>query len=328
MKNPLESKLERLDEIAADFIGNTPLIEVSDENREGARILAKLEWHNLISLSVKDRTVHGMLRAAIKEAINKEKDSLHILEYGGGSLAIGLAILGKLLDIPMTLVLPGFVPEDFSKQLTLYGARVLKGDPERNFLGAIEKAQEIAREEEGLTFLHQHRNPANPKAFETGMAVETLSQLDQMGIDSVDAWTAAIGSGGTLIGVYNGLVKKYPSLALYCITPKEMPYGTSQAPTTKPKLWGSGGTGCGIKQRCVETMEEKITGHFYYALEEAYHGMAEYYKKTGVLIGSSSAANLLAAKTIAKDLDKDKVVLTVFPALAVTRDTENLKDYL
>ena len=330
MKESLASKLERLDKIIADFVGNTPLIEVTDDKREGARIFAKLEWHNSISTSVKDRGCSNMIRAAIKETINKGKDHLHLLEYASGTQAITLSILCGVLDIPTTIVVPGFVSESDAKRLTLTGAQVVRTDIKESFLGAMRKAEEMAREDENLTILHQHRNPANPEAFEKGMAVEILSQLDEIGVNRVDAWTAAVGSGGTLSGVYNCLVKRFPDLKVYCITPKEMPYGTEQTPNTEPKLWGSGGTGCGIRQKFIKAMEDenKLTAHFHVALKEAHQGMANFYKKTGMLIGSTSAANLLVAKKLAKDLDKDKVVLTVFPALAVTRDMENMKDYL
>jgi cysteine synthase len=328
MKESLASKLERLDKISAEFTGNTPLIEVTDDKREGARIFAKLEWHNMLSFSLKDRGACSMLKAAIKEADSKGKDRVHALEYTGGSQGVALSILGGILDIPMTLIVPGAVAESFAKQLTLYGARVIRTEAEKGFLATIQKAEEMAQKDEDISLLHQQHNLANLEAFEEGMAGEILSQLQEMGINRVDAWTASVGSGGTLIGVYKGLVQTFPAMKMYCITPKEMPYGTEQAPNSKPKLYGSGGIGYGMKQKFIEPLEEKIAGHFYYSLEEAYQGMADYYKKTGMLIGSSTAANLMAAQTIARDLDKDKVVVIAFPALAIQRDIQNLKNYL
>ena len=161
-----------------------------------------------------------------------------------------------MLDIPMTLVIPGSLPESFAKTFTLHGATVVRAAPKEGFLGAMQKAEQIAKEDSSLTFLHQQHNLANIRYYEENLAVEILSQLREMQVETVDAWVAAIGSGGTLIGVYNGLKKSFPSVQMYCISPKEMPYGTSEPPNSKPKLFGTGGVGYGIKQKFVEAMEE------------------------------------------------------------------------
>ena len=327
MEKSLKSKLIRLEKLHQEFIGNTPLIEITNDDREGAKIFAKAEWHNMTG-SIKDRCSYGMLKAAIEGALAKGEDNLKIVEYTGGNQGLTLSLLGGMLDIPMTLVVPGSLPESLAKTLALHGATVVRGDPKEGFFGAMQKAEQIAQEDSSLTFLHQQHNLANIQSYEDIMAVEILSQLREMQANTVDAWVAAIGSGGTLIGVYNGLKKSFPSVQMYCISPKEMPYGTSKSPSSKPKLFGSGGVGYGIKQKFVEEMEEHVVQHLYYSLEEAYQGMADYYRETGTFIGSSSAANLLAAKSIARDLGQDKVVVTVFPSLALQKEITALKDYL
>ena len=81
MKNSFKEKLEQLEKITDNFIGNTPLIEVTDNKREGARIFAKLEWHNLLSGTIKDRGSCSMLKAALKEADMQNKAKLEIIEY-------------------------------------------------------------------------------------------------------------------------------------------------------------------------------------------------------------------------------------------------------
>ena len=326
MSNELEPKLVRLEELNQKFIGNTPLIEVTGEDREGARIFAKAEWHNRTG-SIKARCSYSMLKAAIENTVQKGENDLKIVEYTGGNQGLTLSLLGEILDIPMTLVVPGTFPEPLVKDLTLYGATVVRGDPNDGFLGAMQKAEQIAQEDNRFTFLHQQHNLANIQYFENVMAAEILSQLHEKQANTVDAWVAAIGSGGTLIGVYKGLKKFFPSLQLYCLSPKEAPYGSLKPPYLKPKLYGSGGMGCGLKQKFVEEMENHIAQHFHYSLEEAYQGMADYYRETGVFIGSSSAANLLAAKSLAKNLRKDQVVLTVFPSLALQKEIQDLKDY-
>ena len=239
-----------------------------------------------------------------------------------------MSILGVMLDIKMNFVVPGALPEMEAKKLALYGAGIIKTDSDLGFLGSIKKAEDIAEKNPELKLFHQQHNPANLKAFEKGMATEILTRLKEFGINRVDAWTASIGSGATLIGVYKGLKKVFSDIKPYLVSPAEQPYGTLQAPHGKPKLFGTGGVGNGLKQKFIEPFDKYIADFFTFSLQEACKEMADYYKKTGVIIGSSSAANLLAAKKIAKDLDKDKVVLTVFPALAIERDIKIMKDYL
>nr|VFK30135.1 MAG: cysteine synthase A [Candidatus Kentron sp. MB]VFK35177.1 MAG: cysteine synthase A [Candidatus Kentron sp. MB]VFK77110.1 MAG: cysteine synthase A [Candidatus Kentron sp. MB] len=326
MNNLWEKKLASLEKIHQEFIGNTPLIEITGDDRDGARIFAKAEWHNMTG-SIKDRVSYSMLKSAIEDARQKGKDYLKIVEYTGGNQGLSLSLLGNFLDIPITLVVPGYLSESFIKNLSLYGATVVKTDSKDGFLGAMREAEKMAQEDSSLTFLNQQHNPANVNYYENVMAVEILSQLHKMQVKTVDAWIASVGSGGTLVGVYNGLRKSFPSLNLYSLFPEEMPYGSSQPPCSKPKLFGTGGIGYGLKQEFIEAMEEHITEYLHCSIEKAYRGMVDYYKETGIFIGSSAAASLLSAKEIAKRLDREQSVLTVLPSLALQQEMQSLKGY-
>jgi cysteine synthase A len=139
MKNLSEMKLATLENLCQSFIGNTPMLEITDDDREGARIFAKAEWHNMTG-SIKDRVSYSMLKAAIED----KGDHLKIVEYTGGNQGLSLALLGNLLNIPMILTVPGFLPESFTKNLILYGATVLRAEPKDGFWGAMQKAEKIS----------------------------------------------------------------------------------------------------------------------------------------------------------------------------------------
>jgi cysteine synthase A len=125
---------------------------------------------------------------------------------------------------------------------------------------------------------------------------------------------ASIGTGGTLVGVYRALSAVHPGVALYATTPAELPYGSPAVPDGRPKFAGSGGLGNGIRQSFVKRHDELVREHLTYAYADTLVYMRDFHRETGMWIGSSSAANLVAARTLARRLGPDSVVVTVFPS--------------
>lgn len=288
-------------------LGETPLLEVETPTGCGS-VFAKCEWHNPGG-SIKDRTAAAMLW----DFLGRHEGSLQgktILEYSGGALSIPLAKLCNQLGLRCVLVLLESTAASVIETITDFGAEVILTKKHLGFWGVMEKALTLAEENPEWDFFYQHRNSANIRMHRYGTAREILEQLPDV---RVDAWVAAVGTGGSLIGVYQGLCEANPNLELHPVSPAELPYGSLMAPHGQPKFSGSGGLGNGRKQPFVEPFEDRITHHHCYYLAQARAEMVAFYERSGVKIGSSAAANLLAATRVATQLGPDSLVATIFP---------------
>jgi cysteine synthase A len=131
---------------------------------------------------------------------------------------------------------------------------------------------------------------------------------------------ASIGTGGTLIGVYEALSRVHPAVELHAVSPAELPYGSQEPPNGRRKFAGSGGLGCGRKQPFVEAREDRLAGHATFSLNETIREIWRFHEATGLRIGTSSAANLLVARAVARRLGPGSTVVTVFPSAASDED--------
>ena len=146
-----------------DLIGNTPLVELSNLEKElglKARVLAKFEALNP-SGSVKDRAAFYMIKDALEKGlINKDT---RIIEPTSGNTGIGLALVGAALGLSVTLVLPETMSVERRNILRAYGANLVLTEGAKGMKGAIEKANELNKEIENSIILQQFKNMANPK---------------------------------------------------------------------------------------------------------------------------------------------------------------------
>lgn len=291
----------------ANKLGDTPLMEVPSAPG-AAKILAKCEWHNPTG-SVKDRTAYALMIEALRDAEQRDQNHLHILEYSGGNLGLSLATICHLLQIELTLVLSDGANKSLLTRLHELGAEVVLVDKQKGFWGVMEKAFELAAANPSYTFLYQHQNEANVQIHKNMTGREILQQVP----DKIDAWVASIGTGGTLIGVYEALSTRDPDVQLHAVSPAELPYGSPQPPNGLRKYAGSGGLGCGRKQIFVERREENVTQYWTVSFAETLVEMKRFYEETGVKIGTSAAANLRVARSVAQQLGEDKLVVTIFP---------------
>lgn len=310
------------------WVGNTELIEIPTDKND-ARLFAKCEWQNRFG-SIKDRPALAMLLREIElcpQLITCEE--MGIIEYSGGYLALALAKLCQHAKINLTLALPHNIEIDFQIKLKRLGAKVLLAPANTGFIGAIDLAKKLAYQNKNLRFLHQHQNTANLLAHQHGTADEIISQLANYGVSYADAFVASIGTGATLIGTSLGLRRFNRFLSVYATSPAEMPFGTQAAPNNMPKFSGSGGLGYGIKQYFVAQYEWLIKEHFTYTLEACYQQSKAFHDEMmrNEYIGTSAAANLMAAKAVAKQLGKGKVVVTVFPSLLNEAEIERVKNH-
>lgn len=300
---PLAEFVERL--------GRTRLLELPARPGE-ATILAKCELENPTG-TIKDRTACAMMWRLLSE---RGSTGVRVLEYSGGTLARPLAALCRDLGIESTLVLSSAADESILADLRAAGARIVLVPKEQGFYAVMQRAVAMHREDPGFSFLYQHENAANLDMHELGTGAELVEAL---GGRTAHAWIASIGTGGTLVGVHRALARHSPGVQVYATTPSELPYGSDAPPNGLPKFAGSGGLGCGIRQPFVVPLDATIRRHFTYSLPETFAIMCSFHRETGIRIGSSSAANLAAAREIARELGEGAIVVTVFPS-AGTRE--------
>lgn len=290
-------------------LGNTSMMKVPTAPGM-AEIYAKCEWENPTG-SIKDRAAFAMLSQLLQEVPEENWKDLHILEYSGGNLGRSLARLCYELGINLTLVLGSFAGPTLLNELRSLNVSVELVDKSKGFWGVMSHAMELAeKRKDYYRFLYQHVNFANVNAHREGTGAEIVRQ---MGGRRVDAWVASIGTGGTLMGVYEALEAAYHNVELHLVCPEEQPYGRPEPPNGLPKYAGSGGLGDGRKQLFVERRESHLTKEWTQSLPATHVTMREFYEETGVKIGTSAAANLAIARQVAKTLGAGKTVVTVFP---------------
>ncbi|MGW7574683.1 PLP-dependent cysteine synthase family protein [Streptomyces sp. NPDC054765] len=291
----------------ATALGNTTLMELPGVP-DGARLLGKSEWENPAG-SIKDRVAYALLGDALLHHGDRPLGELRVLEYSGGNLSRALSLLSAELGLTARFVLSSASPPSLLELLAARGVGVDLVDKQQGFLEVVRHALRIATADDRWTLLYQHRNPVNVLLHETTTGAEILRQLDGR---SPAAWVASIGTGGTLIGVLRALRAAHPGVRAIGVSPAELPYGSPAEPNGLPKYAGSGGMGHGIRQPFVTLHDDRIE-HRTVSWPQALAGMAEFHRLTGVRIGSSAAANWLAAREVAASLPASATVVTVLP---------------
>ncbi|AOK50589.1 MULTISPECIES: pyridoxal-phosphate dependent enzyme [Burkholderia] len=299
----------------SDALGNTPLLEVPGP-KNGGRIFAKLESKNP-SGSIKDRVAFGLFCDAIN-AHDFSQAPLKLLDSSGGNMAKALAHLGHLCGLTVQVVIPDSSSEELLRSLEESQAIVTKVDRNHFLLGIIARSQQIASEEPEWTLLSQHLNQVNTAVHQHHTGAEIRRQLDGM---RAHAWVAAVGTGGTLAGVYAALAEQNPDVRVIGCTPREMPFGTLEPPNGHARFAGAGGLGYGFRQPFVSLIPFSVPFQSV-SHEESLKAMYAFFEATGIPIGGSSAANWLVARSVAERLGKDANVVTVFADAGNDADRE------
>ncbi|TKI04470.1 pyridoxal-phosphate dependent enzyme [Martelella alba] len=304
-----------------DGLGNTPL-EAVPGPADGARIMAKMEFNNPFG-SVKDRTAFGIFCDAVNRH-DFHRQPLKLLDASGGNMGRALAKICQLCEIPVHLVIPDSSPDTLIAMLRDAGAELTLVDRRYFLLGMIARAQEIKQQNPEWTLLSQHLNLANVAVHQYQTGREIICQL---GDNKADGWVAAVGTGGTLSGVFAALSAENPALRVQGTTPKEMPYATLSPPDGRDKFAGAGGMGFGFRQPFIDRMNRKNIPFCHVSWQESLSGMYEFYRLTGVRIGASAAANWKSAYQLAQTMDPDHVVVTLFADAGSDSDREKGKAF-
>ena len=208
-----------------ETIGNTPLVRLN-RITEGIEpnIFVKIEAFNP-GASVKDRICMSMIDAAEKAKII-DKDTT-IVEPTSGNTGIGLALVCAAKGYKLILTMPDSMSIERRKILKAFGAELILTPADKGMKGAIEKAEELAREDDKMFIPQQFKNEANPEIHRKTTAEEIIKDLD----GKIDGFVAGIGTGGTITGVGEVLKKKIGEhVKIYAVEPKDSPVLSGGSP--------------------------------------------------------------------------------------------------
>src|SRR5438128_2793224 len=195
-----------------DLIGNTPLVAAHQLSPNPAvRLFVKLEGMNPGG-SVKDRIAKSMIEDA--EAAGRLLPGDTILEPSSGNTGIGLAMVCRVKGYKLKVVLPENVSPERRQLLEIMGAEVISSPGEEGSNGAVRMAQRLAKEMDGIAFLYQYGNPANPRAHYEGTGPEIWRDCPD-----VTHFVSGLGTSGTLMGVGRYLKEKNPALQVWAVEP-------------------------------------------------------------------------------------------------------------
>lgn len=289
---------------AEQLVGNTPLMELTHIEKElglEAKLLAKLEYFNPAG-SIKDRIAKAMIEAAEKSGVLRP-DSV-IIEPTSGNTGIGLASVATAKGYRIIIVMPETMSVERRKLIKAYGAELVLTEGAKGMTGAIEKAQELAKEIPGGFVTGQFVNPENPKVHFATTGPEIYEATE----GKVDILVAGVGTGGTISGTGKYLKSQKPEVKVIAVEPAASPV-LSKGTAGPHKIQG---IGAGFVPDTLDTTvyDEIITVEN----DAAFETGRLIGKKEGVLVGISSGAALHAAIEVAKRAEnKGKNIVVIFP---------------
>lgn len=287
-----------------DLIGNTPLLKLTNYitgKKLPATIYGKLEYFNPAG-SVKDRVAKAMIEDA--EAKGILKTGSVIIEPTSGNTGIGLAAAASSRGYKTILTMPETMSMERRSLLKAYGAKLVLTDGAKGMTGAIEKAQELAKEIPDSFIPSQFTNPANPAAHYNSTGPEIWEDTD----GKIDIFVVGVGTGGTLTGVGEYLKSKNKNIKIIAVEPAGSPV-LSKGTSGPHKLQG---IGAGFIPDTLNTdiYDEVITVED----EDAFETGRMLAQKEGVLVGISSGAAVFAATKLAKRPEnKGKLIVALLP---------------
>ena len=274
------------------LIGRTPLLELAGIERElglGARVLAKLEYFNPAG-SVKDRVARRMLDDAEAAGTIRPHAGCTVIEPTSGNTGVGLAALAAARGYRLIITMPDSMSPERRLLMEGYGAEVILTPGVQGMAGAIERAEQLAREIPDSIVAGQFTNPSNPAAHEATTGPEIWEDTD----GAVDLFVAGAGTGGTVTGVGRFLKGKKPSVRIVAVEPAGSPVLSGGAAGPH----GIQGIGAGFVPDVLDT---SILDEVVPVADDSALTTARLLARTeGVLVGISSGAALWAALELAK----------------------------
>jgi cysteine synthase A len=282
-----------------ELIGRTPLVRLNRLSPPGgATIYGKVEFFNPGG-SVKDRICLNMINEA--ERLSALKPGGTIVEPTSGNTGIGLALVAAVRGYKLILVMPESMSMERASLLSSYGAQLVLTPAWEGMKGSIRESESIIAQNPSYFMPDQFSNPANPAMHKKTTAVEILESLD----GKIDAFVAAVGTGGTITGCGELFKERNPSVIVIAVEPAGSPVLSGGEPGPH-KIQGIGaGFIPKVLNRAILDRVMTVTD------DEAYQTAKQLSKKEGLLVGISAGANVFAAQKVAQELGPGKNVVTI-----------------
>jgi cysteine synthase A len=280
-----------------ECIGNTPILSL--EKQTGAQIFAKAEFLNPGG-SIKDRIAKFMIEAA--EIAGQLRPGMTIVEPTSGNTGIGLALVGTQKGYRVKIVMPENMSEERKKIIAAFGAELVLTPALDSIAGCLKKVREIQAEDPDIFVPQQFENPTNPEIHYRTTGPEIWNDLQH-----VDIFVSGLGSGGTLAGIGRFLKEKNPRLKVIAVEPKNV----SALLGDEPGLHKIQGIGDGF---IPAVLDPKLVDEVVEVTDDAAIETARWLAHTvGTLVGTSSGANIWAARQMAQKFGNKVVIATVLP---------------
>jgi cysteine synthase A len=282
-----------------ELIGGTPLVTLNRIPKpEGATVLAKVESLNPAG-SVKDRIAYAMVDDAERRGVLKPGAT--VVEPTSGNTGVGLAMVCAVRGYRLILTMPDDMSVERQRLFARYGAEIHLTPAIEGMTGAVFAAQEMCREHAEYFMPMQFENPANPEVHRRTTAVEILEATD----GRLDAFVAAIGTGGTVTGVGEVLKERVPAVRIVGVEPARSPV-LSGGRFRPHGIQGIGASFVpGVLNRAI--VDEIVLVRD----EDATATARRLAREEGLLVGISAGANVWAACQVAAQMPGDQIVVTV-----------------
>jgi cysteine synthase A len=279
-----------------EAVGNVPLIQL--KKMSSGNVFAKAEFLNPGG-SIKDRVAKHIIESA--EKVGKLKPEMIIIEATSGNTGIGLSLLGMQKGYRVICVMPENMSEERKKIIEAFGGEIILSPAEESLLGSLKKMKEIIQgEPEKYFVVNQFSNPHNPEVHYQQTGPEIWRDTN----GEINIFLAGVGSGGTLQGIGKFLKEKKQNIKIVAVEPKN----SAALLGREPGLHQIQGIGDGFVPAVLDV--NLVDMVFTVSDEEAVETTRRLSREEGLLVGTSSGANVFAA--LHMDNGRNKVV-TVLP---------------
>lgn len=284
-----------------DLVGGTPLVKINRLNNSSAEVYAKLESANP-GFCVKDRIAKQMIDDAIESGVLKP--GMTVIEPTSGNTGIGLAMTCAVRGFKVILTMPDTMSLERRQILRVFGAELQLTPGADGMNGAIQKAEQLVRENPNSWMPQQFKNPSNPKAHRLNTAEEIWNDTD----GQVDIIVSGVGTGGTVTGCAQALKDRKPSLEFVAVEPETSAVMSGEGPG-KHKIQG---IGAGFIPSVMDT--SLLSGIEKVSDDDAGETARQLAIQEGIFSGISSGAAMTAAlRVAAKPENAGKKIVVVLP---------------